>query len=255
MTGRRTTEQNDQTNRELAGRGVRGAELRGPNGVAPAVDRLRVILADPDPLARRAIRDSLRTEGGFLVAAEAKDGLEAVELAVHYRPDVVLMEIALPGVDGISACRDITTRAPTVRVVMFSVPQHRDVELRALRAGASGFLSKNSSIESLARALRSVADGEAAVTRSLTSHLVDLLRSTAENGTGMRPVKSPLTTREWEVLDLICSGDSTREISSKLFLSEDTVYSHTKSILRKLGVHSRTDAVAMAAQMRRPQLG
>ena len=93
------------------------------------------------------------------------------------------------------------------------------------------------------------------MTRSLTSHLVDLLRSTAENGIGMRPVKSPLTTREWEVLDLICAGDSTREISSKLFLSEDTVYSHTKSILRKLGVHSRTDAVAMAAQLRRPRLG
>ena len=254
MTGRRSTEQQDQADGGLEDRSAR-AELRAVNTQRPAVDRLRVILADPDPLARRAIRDSLRTEGAFLVAAEAKDGLEAVELAVHYRPDVVLMEIALPGVDGISACREITTRAPTVRVVMFSVPQQRDVELRALRAGASGFLSKNSSIESLARALRSVADGEAAVTRSLTSHLVDLLRSTAENGTGMRPVKSPLTTREWEVLDLICSGDSTRDISAKLFLSEDTVYSHTKSILRKLGVHSRTDAVAMAAQMRRPQLG
>ena len=138
---------------------------------------------------------------------------------------------------------------------MFSVPQDQDVQVRALRAGAAGFLSKNASIESILRALRSVAGGEAAVTRSLTSHLVELLRSTAENGIGMRPVKSPLTTREWEVLDLICAGDSTREISAKLFLSEDTVYSHTKSILRKLGVHSRTDAVAMAAQLRRPRLG
>src|SRR5579862_1832917 len=128
MTGRRSTEQHDQPpNRELGARGVRDAELRGHNGAAPPVDRLRVILADPDPLARRAIRDSLRTEGGFLVAAEAKDGLEAVELAVHYRPDVVLMEIALPGVDGISACREITSRVPTVRIVMFSVPQEREV--------------------------------------------------------------------------------------------------------------------------------
>jgi DNA-binding NarL/FixJ family response regulator len=253
MSSRRSTEE-QQANGELGSRGMRGAELRGLGGQRPDLERLRVILADPDPLARRAIRDSLRTQGGFLVAAEARDGHEAVELAVHYRPDVVLMEVALPGIDGISACREITSRVPTVRIVMFSVPQEREVELRALRAGASGFLSKNSSIESLARALRSVAKGEAAVTRSLTSHLVDLLRSTAENGAGMRPVKSPLTTREWEVLDLICSGDSTREISAKLFLSEDTVYSHTKSILRKLGVHSRTDAVAVAAQMRRPQL-
>jgi DNA-binding NarL/FixJ family response regulator len=225
----------------------------GTNGPRPDVERLRLIIADPDPLARRAIRDSLRRDGGFLVSAEAKDGVEAIELAVHYRPELVLMEVALPGVDGIAACRDISTRAPEVRVVMFSVPQQREVEIRALRAGACGFLSKNSSFEAVARALRSVALGEAAVTRSLTSHLVELLRSTAESGIGMRPVKSPLTTREWEVLDLICAGDSTRDISSKLFLSEDTVYSHTKSILRKLGVHSRTDAVALAARLRQPQ--
>ena len=237
---------------------VRGRESRNiglaANGGHPVLERLRLIIADPDPLARRAIRDSLRAEDGFVVSAEAKDGLEAVELAVHYRPDLVLMEVALPAGDGISACREITSRAPEVRVVMFSVPQDDDVQIRALRAGASGFLSKNASIESIARALRSVAGGETAVTRALTSHLVELLRATTENGIGMRPVKSPLTTREWEVLDLICAGDSTREISAKLFLSEDTVYSHTKSILRKLGVHSRSDAVAMAAQLRRPRL-
>ena len=78
------------------------------------------------------------------------------------------------------------------------------------------------------------------------------MRRTAENGTGMRPVKSPLTTREWEVLDLICAGESTREISARLFLSEDTVYSHTKSILRKLGVHSRVEAAAIAGSLRQP---
>jgi DNA-binding NarL/FixJ family response regulator len=230
------------------------SERPGRSG-EPEVERLRIIVADPDPLARRAIRDSLQSDGGFVVSAEAKDGLEAIELAAHYRPDLLLMEIALPAVDGISACREIAQRAPAVRIVMFSVPQNEEVQVRALRAGAVGFLSKNATIESILRARRAVAGGEAAVTRSLTSHLVELLRSTAENGIGMRPVKSPLTTREWEVLDLICAGDSTREISAKLFLSEDTVYSHTKSILRKLGVHSRTDAVAMAAQLRRPRLG
>jgi DNA-binding NarL/FixJ family response regulator len=111
------------------------------------------------------------------------------------------------------------------------------------------------SIESVGRALRSVASGEAAVSRSLTSYLIEQLRYTTENGRGMRPVKSPLTTREWEVLDLICAGDSTREISAKLFLSEDTVYSHTKSILRKLGVHSRAEAVEAAARLRQPGPG
>jgi NarL family two-component system response regulator LiaR len=195
-----------------------GEPAPSTNGGTPPGDRLRIIIADPDPLARRVIRDSLRLDGGFIVSAEAKHGVEAVELAVHYRPELVLMEIGMPGLDGIDACREITAKAPDVRVVMFSVPQDREIEVRALRAGAAGFLSKNANIEALVRALRSVAGGEAAVTRALTNHLVELLRSTAENGTGMRPVKSPLTTREWEVLDLICAGDSTREISGKLFL-------------------------------------
>jgi DNA-binding NarL/FixJ family response regulator len=231
-----------------------GDEIPREPGEKPP-GRLRIIIADPDPLARRAIRDSLALDRTFVISAEAKDGVEVVELAVHYRPELVLMEVGLPILDGISACREIVTRAPTVRVVMFSVPQDREVEVRALRAGASGFLSKNTSIDSVGRALRSVAGGEAAVSRSLTSHLIEILRRTGENGTGMRPVKSPLTTREWEVLDLICAGESTRDISSKLFLSEDTVYSHTKSILRKLGVHSRAEAVEAATRMRQPGVG
>jgi DNA-binding NarL/FixJ family response regulator len=219
--------------------------------VGQPTERLRVILADPDPLARRAIRAALLRQPEFVVVAEAKDGIEAVELALHYRPELVLMEVGLPVLDGIEACAQIASRgAGAVRVVMFSVPHTRETELRALRAGASGFLSKSASMDSVGRALRSVAGGEAAVSRSLTSYLVQQLRFTAENGRGMRPVRSTLTTREWEVLDLICAGESTREISSRLFLSEDTVYSHTKSILRKLGVHSRAEAVAAAGRLR-----
>jgi DNA-binding NarL/FixJ family response regulator len=240
-------------------RGERRLHLAGSSGPRsgggnerPAA-RLRVIVADPDPLARRVIRDSLASDRGFVVSAEAKDGIEAVELAVHYRPELVLMEVGMPVLDGISACREIVSRAPSVRVVMFAVRQERETELRALRAGASGFLSKSTSIESVERALRSVASGEAAVSRSLTSYLIEQLRYTAENGSGMRPVKSSLTTREWEVLDLICGGDSTREISRKLFLSEDTVYSHTKSILRKLDVHSRAEAADAARRLRQPR--
>jgi two-component system, NarL family, response regulator LiaR len=219
--------------------------------LTPPNDRLRVIIADPDPLARRAIRDSLMS-AGFVVAAEAKDGVEIVELAGHYKPDLVLMEVGMPVLDGIAACRQIVSRTPAVRVVMFAVRADRETELRALRAGASGFLPKSTSIESVGRALRSVASGEAAVSRSLTSYLIEQLRNSAEDGSGMRPVKSSLTTREWEVLDLICAGDSTRDISQKLFLSEDTVYSHTKSILRKLDVHSRAEAADAARRLRQP---
>jgi two-component system, NarL family, response regulator LiaR len=218
-----------------------------------AVDRLRVVIADPDRLARRSICGSLQQDGGFDVCAEAKDGLEAIDLAAHHRPDLLVMEIALPVVGGISVCREITTRVPDVRIVMFSIAQDHEVQVRALRAGAVGFLSKDMPIESILRALRAVAGGEVAVTRALTAYVVRLLRATPEHGIGVRPVRSPLTTREWEILDLICAGNSTRQISATLFLSEDTVYSHTKNILRKLGVHSRSDAIAMAAQLRQPR--
>jgi two-component system, NarL family, response regulator LiaR len=241
--------------RALSGQRLHLANVVSDDSPEQRPERLRLIIADPDPLARRVIRDSLQDDRSFIITAEAKDGVEVVELAVHYRPDLVLMEVGLPGLDGIAACREIVTRAPGVRVVMFSVPQDREVEMRALRAGASGFLSKNTAIDSVGRALRSVAEGEAAVSRSLATHLIEVLRRTAENGTGMRPVKSPLTTREWEVLDLICGGESTRDISTQLFLSEDTVYSHTKSILRKLGVHSRADAVIVAGELRQGGLG
>lgn len=211
---------------------------------------MRLILADPDPLSRRVIRDSLGATDGFVVVAEARDGTELIELATHYKPELVLTEIALPTVDGIEACRRILAKAPKVRIVMFTVNQDRDLEIRALRAGASGVLSKDTPIESVARAVRGVIDGEAAISRQLTMHLIELVRRTSESGSGLRPVKSVLTSREWEVLDLICAGASTREIAETLFLSEDTVYSHSKSILRKLGVHSRGEAVIAAERLR-----
>jgi DNA-binding NarL/FixJ family response regulator len=217
-------------------------------------ERLRLIVADPDPLARRVIRDSLRTSEGFVVAAEAKDGIEAVELATHYKPELVLTEVTLPCIDGIEACRRIVAKAPQVRVVMFSVGQDRDVEMRALRAGAAGFLYKDASIESVRRSLRAVARGQAAISRHLTMRLIEMVRRTSENGIGLRPVKSVLTSREWEVLDLMCTGATTREIADALFLSEDTVYSHSKSILRKLGVHSRAEAIIAAERLRGPAL-
>ena len=218
------------------------------------IERIRLIIADSDPLARRVMRDSLQESEGFVIAAEAKDGTEAVELATHYKPELVLTEIRLPCIDGIEACRRIVEKAPQVRVVMFSVNQDRDVEMSALRAGASGFLCKDASIEAITRGLRAVARGEAAISRHLTMRLIEMTRRTSENGIGLRPVKSTLTSREWEVLDLMCAGAATREIADALFLSEDTVYSHSKSILRKLKVHSRGEAVIVAEQLRCPAL-
>ena len=222
------------------------------NGNTRERDRITLIIADADPLARRVMRDSLQSSEAFVVAAEAKTGVEAVELAVHYTPHVLLTEVGLPCIDGIEACRRVTEKSPEVRVVMFDVNQDRDVEMQAIRAGAVGFLNKDSNIESITRALHAVAQGEAAVSRHLTMRLMEIVRRTSVNGIGLRPVKSSLTSREWEVLDLLCSGAATREIADSLFLSEDTVYSHCKSIMRKLGVHSRAEAIVAAERLRLP---
>jgi DNA-binding NarL/FixJ family response regulator len=211
---------------------------------------LRVIIADDDPLARRVVRDALQA-AGLVVIAEASDGREALELARHYRPDVVLMDVVMPEMDGISATRRLTEDAPEIKVVMLTISDDEDLWLLGLRAGAKGFLKKDAlDIESLPRILRAVKCGEAAISRHLTARLIDHVRQSPAPGLGVRPVKSTLTTREWEVLDLLCAGRSTEEIAGEFVLSEETVRSHIKNVMRKLGVRSRGEAVVVAMRMR-----
>jgi DNA-binding NarL/FixJ family response regulator len=210
---------------------------------------LRVIVADDDPLARRVVRDALEA-GGIVVIAEAANGREAVELSLYYKPDVVLMDLVMPDVDGIQATRRILAREPDVEIVILTSSDDDDVGLVGLRAGASGFLNKRAGVDALPRALRGAVAGEAVVSRRLTMRLVDTMRRTRPDGTGIRPVRSRLTPREWEVLDLLCTGQSTDEIAATLVLSSETVRSHIKNLLRKLGVSSRQEAVKEAHRMR-----
>jgi DNA-binding NarL/FixJ family response regulator len=210
---------------------------------------LRVIVADDDPLARRMLRDLLQM-AGITVIAEAGSGREAVELGLYYRPDVVVMDLIMPGVDGLAATRQIVERAPEVRVVILTSSDDDEVGLMTLRAGASGFLCKDVGVEALPRALQCAKNGEAVITRRLTMRLIEDLRLVRQDSTGLRPIRSELTSREWEVLDLLCRDMTTDEIADSLVVSVETVRSHVKSVLRKLGVRSRREAVEAASRLR-----
>jgi two-component system, NarL family, response regulator LiaR len=214
--------------------------------------RLRTIIADDDPFARRVIKDVLE-RAGVVVLAEARDGREAVELTLRHRPDVVVMDVVMPGLDGIMATRQIRVQLPDQLVIMLTGAGADDAEfgLLALRAGAGGFLSKEVEIEALPRALEGLRQGQAAISRSMTLALVERLRESPNGSSGMRPVKSPLTAREWEVIDLLKQRKSTDQIADELVVSPETIRSHVKNILRKLKVRSRQEAVAVADEMRK----
>jgi DNA-binding NarL/FixJ family response regulator len=208
----------------------------------------RVVVADDDALARRVITGTLR-EAGFNVVSEAMDGLEAVAAAVFHQPDLVLLDILMPEIDGIEAARRIAARAPEAVIVILTGRCDESVALRGLRAGAVGYLSKDVDLDALPRALLAALEGEAAISRRIAMRLVEDLRQAG--GGHLRPVRSPLTAREWEVLDLICEGRTNDEVADELVVSTETVKTHVKSVMRKLEVHSRQELAAAAATMRR----
>ena len=210
---------------------------------------MRVIVADDDPFARRMIKDALQ-RAGVVIIAEAHNGYEAVELCLHYRPDVVVMDVVMPEIDGIAATRRILKEIPEQLVVMLTSTDEDDMGLLGLRAGAVGFLSKDLDIDVLPRALHGAIDGEAVISRKLGRRLVEHLRTAASGPTGMRPVKSPLTAREWEVIDLLYEGMTTEQIADTLVLASETVRSHVKNIMKKLDARSRGEAVEAAQRMR-----
>jgi NarL family two-component system response regulator LiaR len=213
------------------------------------VPDMRAIVADDDPLVRRLIRDTLQMDG-VTVVADACDGREAVELALFYRPDVVVMDFLMPGLDGIEATRAIHEQDPAICVVMLTGAADDETGVRALRAGAVGYLSKELELGALPRALRAARDGQAAISRQLAMRIVEHLREAPAGGLGLRPVRSALTDREWEVLDLLCAGSSTDDIARTLVLSAETVRSHLKNVYRKLEVRSRDEAVAAGFRLR-----
>ena len=220
----------------------------GNSGARPAV-AVRVLICDQDPLVRRVVRDALAGHS-ITVVAEAGDGREAVELASRHQPDVVLTDLVLPELDGPTAIRRIVSASPLVRVVVLTAAKDAETGITALKAGASGYVTKDVDLSTLPRIVAAVASGEPAVSRAFVSVLIDRLRAAPEGNAGLRPVRSPLTPREWEVLDLLCAGFTVDEVTDALVLSSETTRSHLQRAMRKLGVHSRDAALEAVRELR-----
>jgi DNA-binding NarL/FixJ family response regulator len=209
--------------------------------------RLRIVVADPDPLVRQVVRDALRT-AGFVVVADTGDGRDALDLVRYYRPDLAVMEAQMPTLGSVAAIRAIGRDAPHTRVVVLSADACDEQGLEVLRAGAVGYLPKDCGVAALPRILAKVAQGEAAVPRTLSMRVLETLQRLPDRG--WRPLHSQLTTREWEVVELLSAGAGTQDIAEELVLSPATVYGHVKNIMRKLEVQTRAEAVAAAQRLR-----
>jgi DNA-binding NarL/FixJ family response regulator len=211
---------------------------------------ISVLLADDQPLLRRGFRMILEAEGDLIVAAEAADGEEAVDLARRHTPDVVLMDIRMPGIDGIEATRRIAAADTHVRVLVLTTFDLDEYAFGALRAGASGFLLKDVRPAELVAAVRTVAAGDAVISPRVTRRLLEeytrVLPLSASQMQERYPQLSTLTEREREVLIAVARGLSNAEIAASLFVSEATVKSHVGRILAKLGLRDRVQVVVLA---------
>jgi DNA-binding NarL/FixJ family response regulator len=198
---------------------------------------IRLLLADDHPVVRDGLRGIFTGADGFEVLGEAADGAEAVRLAERLRPDVVLMDLRMPGMDGVTAIRTLSGRGVPARVfVLTTYDTDRDV-LPAIEAGATGYLLKDAPREELLRAVRAAARGEAVLSPSVATRLLGQVRA---------PAQEPLSQRELEVLTIIARGASNREVAARLFISEATVKTHLLHVYAKLGVNDRAAAVATA---------
>ena len=207
-------------------------------------ESVRLLLVDD----HRTLRDGLRLsmeEAGFVVAGEAGDGEEAVRLAEALRPDVVLMDVSMPLLDGVEATRLVHQRVPEARVVMLTMHGESEVMARAIAAGAVGYLLKDCSIDEVASAVRMAANGDGALSPQLASSML----AEVQRATGSSSGEAVISPREEEVLQLVADGLSLPEVAAQLYISVKTVKNHLASIYSKLDARDRTQAVLRAVRM------
>lgn len=212
---------------------------------------IRVLLADDQPLLRMGFRMVLEAHDGLEVVGEAADGAQAVAAAVQLSPDVIVMDVRMPGLDGIEATRRIVADRPETRILILTTFDVDEYAVEGLKAGASGFLLKDVPPAELVAAIRTVAEGDAVVAPAMTRRLLDrFIRGEVEEEAVDAARLDVLTAREYEVLELIGLGHTNQEIAGRLTVSEATVKSHVSKILAKLELRDRVQAVILAYQTR-----
>ena len=209
----------------------------------PDDDAIRVLVVDDHAVVREGLRTFLSLQDGIEVVGEAADGREAVAAAERERPDVVVMDLVMPRLDGVQAMRELRARVPRARVIVLTSFLDDDRLLPAIRAGAAGYLLKNVEPAELARAERAADAGEALIDPVVAARLVDALADADDHRD-----EQPLTAREQEVLDLIARGYANKRIALELGIAEKTVKTHVGHVLAKLGVADRTQAALYATR-------
>lgn len=211
---------------------------------------IRLLIVDDQRLMREGLRTLLELERGFEVVAEAEDGQTALQAYAGFQPDVVLMDIRMPGMDGVEATRRLRSRWPEARIVILTTFNDDDYVFEGLRAGALGYLLKDLSGQELAQAVRTVAQGGAlidpSVARRVLQEFARLAPPARPPGAGLA---EPLTERELEILRLLAEGMSNREIGLKLHLTEGTVKNYITGVLQKIGVRDRTQAALRGREL------
>ncbi|MGW6355227.1 response regulator [Streptomyces sp. NPDC055092] len=206
----------------------------------PHDSAISLLIVDDHPVVRDGLRGMFESAGDFTVLGEASNGVEAVELTARLDPDVVLMDLRMPGGNGVDAIKELTRRGARSRVLVLTTYDTDSDTLPAIEAGATGYLLKDAPREELFTAVRAAADGRTVLSPAVASRLVTAVRTPAA------PADEPLSAREREVLALVAKGTSNKEIARILFISEATVKTHLTHVYGKLGVKDRAAAVAVA---------
>jgi DNA-binding NarL/FixJ family response regulator len=210
------------------------------------VTKVRVLLADDDHLMRAGLAELLAVDPSIEVVAQAATGREAITLSRRHRPDVVLMDVQMPDLDGISATQELVNQAPDTRILILTTFELDDYVFGALRAGAAGFLLKRTRPEELIAAVHTIAAGEALLSPSVTRRVIDRMAQQPVPDLGCDGVLASLTPREREVLGFLARGLSNREIADTLVVEESTIRTHVKRVLFKLDLRDRIQAVIFA---------